>query len=124
MNRVGAALFRGRDQLGRVEVAPDRDGLVGRECMKGFPVRLRRDRDRHETGLAAGAGDAAGDFATVRDQDLAQGALRELQFSNFNFQANGNFQLQLPRPPDVGNWKLKLEVAVCLKLKVETLKFV
>ena len=70
MDRVGTG-FPGRaDVLGRVEVAPDLKGLVGRPGVKRAEVVGRDDRHGRDLQLAAGAEDAERDLAPVRHENL------------------------------------------------------
>ena len=76
MDRLGARLLAGRDDLVDDEVAlrsggrADQDGLVGHFDMKGVLVRLRVDRDGLYPHLARSLHDPAGDLASVGDQNL------------------------------------------------------
>jgi hypothetical protein len=49
----------------------ERVGLVGLAHVQRVEVGLGVDRDRGETGVLAGPGDADGDLAAVGDEDLA-----------------------------------------------------
>src|SRR5207247_8584159 len=76
MDRVGAGRLRDVYEPLDVEVAlgggggPDRVHLVGHEHMKRLAVRLGEDSGARDAGLAARAGQAHGDLAAVRDEDL------------------------------------------------------
>ena len=78
MDRVGAGLLRGADDARDVQVAAAGRGradvhrLVGEADDGRLGVRGRVDGDRLDAELAAGARDAQGDLAPVRDQDLLE----------------------------------------------------
>ena len=78
MDRLGAGLLRGLDDLGDVEVAlgrhrrADQEGLVGLAHVRGVAVDLRVDGDRADPHLLQGAGDADRDLAAVGDQHLLE----------------------------------------------------
>ena len=78
MHGLGAGLSRGVDQSGDVEIAvarpcrPQQHGLVGGSNVHGVAVSLGIDRDRAQAHRLRGANDAAGDLATVGDQQRAK----------------------------------------------------
>ena len=79
MDRIGAALSRGRDDLVGDEIAllggrrPNRQRLVGLSDMPGVGIGFRIDRDRRDAERPRASHDPAGDLAPVRDQELLHG---------------------------------------------------
>ena len=75
MDGLGVRGFRGRQHLGRVEVGfaggsgADQHGLVGLAHVQGVGVGLGMDGDGAQAHAAGGAEHAAGDLATIGDQD-------------------------------------------------------
>ncbi len=80
MHRLRAARPGGLDDGGDVQVAfrrlrrADVHRFVGKRHMQRVAVGIGMDGDRRDTHAAGGADDAAGDFATVGDEDLAEHA--------------------------------------------------
>ena len=78
MDGVGAGDFGGAQHRGDAEIAvgaargADAHVLVGKADVQGVLVGLRVHRDRLDPQLAAGADDAQGDFAAIRDQDFLE----------------------------------------------------
>ena len=66
----GAGRARRAHVLLRVEVARDRDGLVGQAGVQRAAIVGRDDRDRRDPELPAGAEDAKGDLAAIGDEEL------------------------------------------------------
>jgi hypothetical protein len=75
MNGVGFGPDRRADNRLDVEITaarlrrPDADRAVGEPCWHGVEVRLRSREHCLDAEVAAGADDADGDLAAVRDQD-------------------------------------------------------
>ena len=82
--RTPSSAARGQHRVD-VEVAlgggrrPDRDRLVGETDVNGVPVGLRVDGDGRDLELAQGAENADRDLTPVRDEDLAEHGLGELE---------------------------------------------
>ena len=70
MDRVGARLLRRTDVLLGIEVMGDLDQLIRRAGVQRAHVVGRRDRHGGDVELAAGAEDADGDLAAIRDEQL------------------------------------------------------
>ena len=74
---------RGLDQGVDLQIAlrrrrrPDQERLVGVGGVQCASIGLRVDGDGADAELAQRAGDADGDLAAVRDQDLAEGAVHD-----------------------------------------------
>ena len=79
MDRIGAAGGGGGEDVGNIEIAsaaggfPHADGLVGQLHVQRVAVHGAVHGHRGDAQFAAAAQDAQGDFATVGDQQLADG---------------------------------------------------
>src|SRR5262249_36614546 len=74
---------------------PDRDRGVGLAHVGPVGIDLRMDGDRSDAEGAAGANDAAGDLAPIRDQDARQQGIRRARWDR----ARGNRSPQLANRP-------------------------
>ena len=86
MDGIGAGVARGIDDAVDVEVALQRNDVVEEAADEADVVVLGVAEDGADAHLAAGAGDADGDFAAVGHQyGVDHGRVVEFRISNFEF---------------------------------------